>query len=170
MNRGTPELNIIVVPDSGTGELSGLSGKMHIIIADGKHSFEFDYGLPGEKDVGSDSQPLTVRPGELYPVIRTAPSKIITLDTSIKQVKDNVQVITDLLQSLLDKQTVVVVKAAWFGRGLLSTLIDRFLFILVRMRVRVARTLLGGRNNRSFAHDLLPSKSRTLSSEYHNRV
>jgi phospholipid/cholesterol/gamma-HCH transport system substrate-binding protein len=58
-------------------------------------------------DVGIDSRPLTTRPGEPYPIIRTAPSKIITLDTSIDQVKDNVQVITDLLQSLLDKKTIV---------------------------------------------------------------
>jgi hypothetical protein len=49
MNRGTPELNIIVVPDSGKGELSGLSGNMRIIIADGKHSFEFDYSLPDKQ-------------------------------------------------------------------------------------------------------------------------
>ena len=58
-------------------------------------------------DVGIDSRPLTTRPGQPYPVIRTAPSKVITLDTSINQVNDNVQVITDLLQSLLDKKTVM---------------------------------------------------------------
>ena len=46
MTRGEPHLNIIVVPDSGTGALGGLSGKMMIIIADGKHSYEFDYILP----------------------------------------------------------------------------------------------------------------------------
>jgi phospholipid/cholesterol/gamma-HCH transport system substrate-binding protein len=57
-------------------------------------------------DVGTDSRPLITRPGEPYPVIGTAPSKVITLDTSINQVKDNVQVITDLLQSLLDKKTI----------------------------------------------------------------
>lgn len=45
MNRGEPSLNIIVVPDSGCGELAGLSGTMRIIIADGKHSYEFDYAL-----------------------------------------------------------------------------------------------------------------------------
>jgi hypothetical protein len=48
MNRGVPELSITVVPDSGTGELTGLTGKMNIIITDGKHSYEFDYGL-GDK-------------------------------------------------------------------------------------------------------------------------
>ena len=45
MTRGTPYLNIIVVPDSGSGELTGLTGKMNIIITDGKHSYEFDYSL-----------------------------------------------------------------------------------------------------------------------------
>lgn len=46
MNRGAPQLSITVVPDSGTGELVGLTGKMMINIADGKHSYEFDYELP----------------------------------------------------------------------------------------------------------------------------
>ena len=45
MTRGAPQLTITVVPDSGTGELEGLSGKMTINIADGKHSYEFDYTL-----------------------------------------------------------------------------------------------------------------------------
>ena len=45
MTRGTPQLSVTVVPDSGTGELSGLTGKMAIIIADGKHSYEFEYTL-----------------------------------------------------------------------------------------------------------------------------
>ncbi len=45
MTRGEPSLNIIVVPDSGTGELVGLTGTMNIIIADGKHSYEFEYAL-----------------------------------------------------------------------------------------------------------------------------
>lgn len=46
MNRGVPELNVIVIPDSGTGQLVGLAGKLNIIITDGKHSYEFDYNLP----------------------------------------------------------------------------------------------------------------------------
>jgi len=45
MNRGNPALAISVVPDSATEELSGLCGEMKIIIADGKHSYEFDYSL-----------------------------------------------------------------------------------------------------------------------------
>jgi uncharacterized protein DUF3224 len=34
------------VPDSGTGELMGLTGTMAINIADGRHSYEFEYTLP----------------------------------------------------------------------------------------------------------------------------
>ena len=45
MTRGTPSLNVAVVPDSGTGELTGLSGSMNIIIEGKKHSYEFDYTL-----------------------------------------------------------------------------------------------------------------------------
>jgi len=46
MTRGAPYLNIIVVPDSGTGELLGISGTLRIIIDKAKHSYEFDYSLP----------------------------------------------------------------------------------------------------------------------------
>jgi hypothetical protein len=46
MARGEPQLSIGVVPDSGTGQLVGLSGTMSIKIVDGKHFYEFDYTLP----------------------------------------------------------------------------------------------------------------------------
>lgn len=47
MNRGTPSLSITVIPDSGTGELTGLAGTMSIVIAaDGSHSYTFNYSLP----------------------------------------------------------------------------------------------------------------------------
>ena len=45
MTRGAPQLTITVVPDSGTEGLVGLAGKMAIIIADGKHSYEFEHTL-----------------------------------------------------------------------------------------------------------------------------
>jgi hypothetical protein len=47
MNRGVNSaLLVSVVPDSGTAELVGLQGTFNIIIADGKHSYEFSYSLP----------------------------------------------------------------------------------------------------------------------------
>lgn len=45
MTRGVGALNIIVVPDSGTGELTGISGTMGIDIADGKHNYTFEYSI-----------------------------------------------------------------------------------------------------------------------------
>ncbi len=45
MTRGAPQLSITVVPDSATGELAGLAGQMAIVIADGKHSYDFEYTL-----------------------------------------------------------------------------------------------------------------------------
>ena len=45
MNRGAPQLSIIVVPDSATGELEGLTGSMSIDIEDGAHRYAFEYGL-----------------------------------------------------------------------------------------------------------------------------
>ncbi len=49
MTRGAPQLTITVVPDSGTDQLVGLAGKMTINIAEGKHSYEFEYSLPESK-------------------------------------------------------------------------------------------------------------------------
>ena len=47
MNRGVPQLTITVVPDSGSGELTGISGKLNIRIeAGGKHFYDFEYELP----------------------------------------------------------------------------------------------------------------------------
>lgn len=46
MTRGVPKLTIAVVPDSGTGQLAGISGTLTLVIADGKHSYDFEYALP----------------------------------------------------------------------------------------------------------------------------
>ncbi|HEX6396489.1 MAG TPA: DUF3224 domain-containing protein [Steroidobacteraceae bacterium] len=46
MNRGVPTLSIMVVPDSGTDELAGLSGTLSINIIDGKHFYDFIYSIP----------------------------------------------------------------------------------------------------------------------------
>jgi len=48
MNRGEPDLAINVIPDSGSGELAGIAGKMTIKVdADGAHTYEFDFKLDG---------------------------------------------------------------------------------------------------------------------------
>jgi hypothetical protein len=47
MQGANMELRVQVVPDSGTGDLRSLAGTMTIIIEGGKHSYLFDYTLPG---------------------------------------------------------------------------------------------------------------------------
>lgn len=48
MSRGEPSLTVKVVPDSGTGQLEGLTGEMTIKIEGGHHSYEFQYTLGGD--------------------------------------------------------------------------------------------------------------------------
>ena len=45
MDRGKPSLDLTVVPDTGTGELAGLRGRIAIDIVDGKHFYTFDYEI-----------------------------------------------------------------------------------------------------------------------------
>lgn len=46
MDKGTPTLKVSVIPDSATGELSGLQGSMTIDITGGQHRYTFSYQLP----------------------------------------------------------------------------------------------------------------------------
>ncbi len=46
MDKGAPTLQVSVIPDSATGELSGLRGTMTIDISGGQHRYSFTYQLP----------------------------------------------------------------------------------------------------------------------------
>lgn len=46
MKRGSKQLTITVVPDSGTDALVDLEGRLDIRIAEGQHFYAFDYALP----------------------------------------------------------------------------------------------------------------------------
>jgi hypothetical protein len=48
MDRGSPSLRIEVVPDSGEGALTGMTGTMRIDIADGAHAYTLDYAIAAE--------------------------------------------------------------------------------------------------------------------------
>jgi hypothetical protein len=45
MTRGARQLVVSVVPDSGSGELTGLAGDLSIRIEGGQHFYAFDYSL-----------------------------------------------------------------------------------------------------------------------------
>jgi Protein of unknown function (DUF3224) len=46
MTQGAPEQTVTIVPDSGTGQLAGIAGKMTGTITDGEHFYELEYTLP----------------------------------------------------------------------------------------------------------------------------
>lgn len=46
MNRGEASLSVAVVPDSGSGELVGLTGRMSLSNNGGEHVYEFEFELP----------------------------------------------------------------------------------------------------------------------------
>jgi hypothetical protein len=45
MKRGETSLTVTVVPDTGTGALTGISGRMTIDIVEGQHRYGFEYDL-----------------------------------------------------------------------------------------------------------------------------
>ena len=49
MTRGTPQLSVVVVPDSGSDGLLGLVGTLEITISEGRHDYRLLYGLPEER-------------------------------------------------------------------------------------------------------------------------
>jgi hypothetical protein len=47
MDQRGPQMSVIIVPGSGTDELQGISGTFGIRNANGQHSWEIEYTLPG---------------------------------------------------------------------------------------------------------------------------
>jgi phospholipid/cholesterol/gamma-HCH transport system substrate-binding protein len=62
------------------------------------------------EDVGNDTRPLAPAADSPFPSIRSAPSRSVNLDTAISQVNENVQLMSALVQTLLDKQTIASLK------------------------------------------------------------
>jgi phospholipid/cholesterol/gamma-HCH transport system substrate-binding protein len=68
------------------------------------------YAYVSLEDAGADHRPLSVLPGEIHPLIPTAPARSVTLDTTIGEVKQDVRQLTDALHSVLDPETVASLK------------------------------------------------------------
>lgn len=49
MHAGDYDLQVIVTPGSGTGELTGITGRFTITIANGQHSYDLEYTLPASQ-------------------------------------------------------------------------------------------------------------------------
>ena len=68
------------------------------------------YMVVSLEDPGSAGTPLAAAAGQRYPRLATAPSRILSLDTSIAELSQNVQAVNGLLQGTLDAQTVTALK------------------------------------------------------------
>jgi len=62
------------------------------------------------KDTGADLTPLTAEPGQDYPVIPTAPSIFLRLDTALTKLTKNFESIADSIHGLLDKENLQSIK------------------------------------------------------------
>lgn len=58
------------------------------------------------KDSSKDLRPLTILPGEKYPIIPSAPSLFARLDTTLSSLSKNFETLTNSLQNLLDKENL----------------------------------------------------------------
>ena len=45
MRSGSATMTVTVVPDSGTAQLAGLTGRMTIVIEGGRHSYDLEYAV-----------------------------------------------------------------------------------------------------------------------------
>ena len=64
------------------------------------------------ENTGTDQGPLTAVSGARYPRIPNTPSRSVNLDTAISQVNQNVQSLTELLRTILDKDTIAAFQQA----------------------------------------------------------
>lgn len=55
MDRGAASLSVTVVPDTGTGELAGLRGKMSIKVTQDQHLYAFEYRFADEDEDQGDN-------------------------------------------------------------------------------------------------------------------
>ncbi|MFB4374921.1 DUF3224 domain-containing protein [Agrobacterium sp. CR_3] len=46
MDKGEQSLTVVLVPDSATNGLAGLTGTMNIVVASGQRDYQFRYTLP----------------------------------------------------------------------------------------------------------------------------
>lgn len=88
--------------------------KQNTPISEGTKAMLMEQGLTGiayiELRGGINDKPLTVTTGHRYPIIRSAPSFFLQLDTTVQTLSNNIQSLTISMQKLLDKQNLQSIK------------------------------------------------------------
>ncbi|GAB2603253.1 MlaD family protein [Ramlibacter solisilvae] len=95
LRKGTPVSAATVATITGRGLAArGFTGYVYVNL----------------EDTGPAGAPLAAAPGQPYPVIAAGPAQLVNLDAAMTQLNQNVQVVTALLQSALDAQTLASMK------------------------------------------------------------
>jgi phospholipid/cholesterol/gamma-HCH transport system substrate-binding protein len=63
------------------------------------------------KDNSTNLKKISIKPGDPYPVIQTAPSLFTRIDTALGQLSKNLRLVTESVQSVLDKENQQSIKA-----------------------------------------------------------
>lgn len=63
------------------------------------------------KDKGSDLAPLKALPGQKYPIIKTAPSLFLRIDTALEKLTKSLSQVSNSIQSLLDAENLRSIKS-----------------------------------------------------------
>jgi phospholipid/cholesterol/gamma-HCH transport system substrate-binding protein len=61
------------------------------------------------RDKGVDPTPLVATQGQLYPVIKTAPSFFLRLDTTVTKLSNSLRQLSDAMRKLLDEQNLYAI-------------------------------------------------------------
>lgn len=96
------------------------------------------------KDKSTDMRPLVKLPNEPYPVIKTAPSLFMRLDTALNKLSVNMEKVTEAFQTLFDSENQQAIKATFQNMAKFTgTLADNTekLNILLENASRASRNL-----------------------------
>lgn len=122
------------------------------------------------EDSGGDASPLVVTAGQRYPAIATAPSRTVSLDTSISQLNENMQAVTALMRTTLDAKTVASLKESIAALDAVTRTIasnDARLRTILANAERASAQMpplvqSGAQTLRMMREDLLPQAGRTF--------
>ena len=77
------------------------------------------------KDRSDDMRPLKVEPGQSYPIIKTAPSIFLRLDTALNLLTNNFRQINESIRALLDKDNLRSIKSTLYNLDQITTNLAR---------------------------------------------
>ena len=141
VDRDVPVTSSTVATIIGRGVATrGFTGYMYVSLEEGETA----------------GGPLAVAPGQAHPRLASAPSRVVSLDTSIAELNTNVRAVTGLLQSALDPQTVEALKQSLAG-------LEKVTHTLARNNDRLERILASAeRASASLDARVLPRAEHTL--------